>query len=49
MRESFLWTLGLLARQVAKAAKRDNSLNDLADTLYVACVQAGLPEHLLPL
>jgi hypothetical protein len=42
-------TLALLARQVARAAKRNKALNDAADTLYVACVQLGVPKEQLPL
>lgn len=43
-----LLQLALLARQTAKAAKRNPSLNDLADILFVACVQAKIPVHLWP-
>ncbi len=48
MKQDFLWTLGLLARQLAKAADRDPSLNDLADHVFVCATQAGVPFHLLP-
>ena len=43
-----LLQLALLARQTAKAAKHDLDLNDLADVLFVARKQAGVPDHLLP-
>lgn len=45
---SIRWYLALLARQVAKTAKRNPELNDIADALYVACVQCGVPKGLLP-
>lgn len=43
-----LFDLALLARQTAKDAKRDQALSDLADLLYITCVQAKVPMHLLP-
>ncbi len=46
--EGVRWSLALLARQVARAARRNPGLNDAADTLFVACVQMGVPSHLLP-
>lgn len=40
--------LALLARQTARAADRDPSLNDAADVLFVACQQLNVPEAMLP-
>ena len=41
-------TVALLARQTARLAERDIALNDLADALYVFCVQIGVPREALP-
>lgn len=46
--QAALFALALLARQVARAARRNPELNDLADGLFVLCNRLNVPPHLLP-